>query len=82
MAETVSCLKEEIATFEAHKQQLVGTSAGKYALVKGNKIVAVYSLEDDAISAGYDFFADEPFLVRRIEAVEIPLEFVSNNLEI
>jgi hypothetical protein len=71
-------LQHELEVFEAHRAELVGRAAGKYALVHGDEIAGVFDTENDAIRDGYGRFGNEPFLVKLIEPVDTPERFVSN----
>lgn len=59
-------LAHEIAAFEARQTELASTSAGKYALVHGNEVVAIHDTEDQAISDGRKRFGYVPILVEPI----------------
>jgi hypothetical protein len=74
----VSVLAQELDTFEAHRAELVGQAAGKYALVHGDAVAGVFDTEDDAIRQGYSQFGNVPFLVKQIQPVDIPEVFTSN----
>jgi hypothetical protein len=71
-------LQQELRTFEAHRAELLGQALGKFALVHKDQVAGVFDTEADAIREGYRAFGNVPFLVKRIEAVEIPERFVSN----
>jgi hypothetical protein len=71
-------LQQELATFDAHRAELLGQAAGKFALVRGEDINGVFDTEADAIREGYRQFGNVPFLVKKIEAVDIPERFSSN----
>jgi len=43
---------------------------GKFALVHGDDVVDVFAAYEDALKAGYERFQLEPFLVKKIEAIE------------
>ncbi|MBM3335983.1 hypothetical protein FJY63_15095 [Candidatus Sumerlaeota bacterium] len=75
-------LEPELKTFEAHKSELIGSSKGKYALVKEDRIVNVFDAKMDAIRQGYERFGTKPFLVKQIVEVEVPQSFTSNVLAI
>lgn len=62
-------LEKEQATYDRELQNLLG-SEGKYALVHGEEVVGVYDTYNDALQIGYDRFGLNPFLVKRIQAVE------------
>lgn len=72
-----SQLGREIAYFDAHRAQLLDEAAGEFALVKGDTLAGTYATEIDAIRAGYETFGNEPFLVKQIVPVDIPLNFTS-----
>ena len=75
-------LHPELKTFELHKSELIGSSKGKFALVKGDQIVDVFDAKMDAIRQGYERFGNAPFLVKQIVEVEVPQNFTSNVLAI
>jgi len=73
-------LETELRFFETHRAELVREARGKYALVKGEQLIGVYEDPNAAIRAGYEHFGNEPFLVKEILEVDIPLNFTSFNL--
>lgn len=73
-------LTAEVETFERHRQELLGESEGKFALVYQDKIVGVFDSEKDAIGQGYERFGNVPFLVKQVVKVEAPETFVSSLL--
>ena len=75
-------LDVELKTYEQKRDQLLGSSEGKFVLIQDNQIVGVYDSKMDAISEGYRRFGNVPFLVKRIVKVEAPLNFTSNLLGI
>ena len=62
-------LEKELATYKAKLPELKA-NAGKFVLIHGDDVVDTFSSYDDALKCGYDKFGLEPFLVKRIEAVE------------
>jgi hypothetical protein len=70
-------LKQELETYETHREQLLGEARGKYVLVRRDSIVATYDTEQDAINEGYRQFGNVPFLVKRIAATDEPANFLS-----
>jgi hypothetical protein len=52
---------------------------GRYALVHGDEVDSVWGTADAALSAGYDKFGLEPFLVKEITEHETP-RFFSRNI--
>jgi len=71
-------LDKELATFESHKAELIGTARGKFALVKDDRIVGVYDTPNDAVHQGYSDFGPDAFLVKEIVEVDTPQNFTSN----
>ena len=85
MSEAISVpapLAEELQAFENHRAELLGTAAGKFALVHGSEVVGTYETERDAIAQGYRQFGNVPFLVKQVLAFDQPERFVSNLLAI
>jgi hypothetical protein len=70
-------LATELATFEAHRDELVGSATNKFVLIRGDEIVGSYETERDAVNEGYRRFGNVPFLVRHVRPTERPLNFVS-----
>lgn len=62
-------LEKELATYKAKLPELKD-QAGRYVLIHGDDVIDTYSAYDDALKDGYEKFGLEPFLVKRIEAVE------------
>jgi hypothetical protein len=75
-------LRLELATFDAHRAELLGRAPGKYALVHEAQVIGIFDTEADAIRDGYGQFGNVPFLVKKIEPVDIPERFVSNLIAI
>jgi len=75
-------LKKELQTFEAQKNELIGKSKGKFALVKDDQVVDVFDTKSDAIRQGYERFGNVAFLVKQVIEVDIPQNFTSNLLGI
>lgn len=62
-------LERELATYKAKLEEL-RPYAGKYVLIHHEDVIDTFSSYDDALKEGYSQFKLEPFLVKRIEAVE------------
>ena len=73
-------LDSELRTYEHNRDQLLGSSEGKFVLIHGDRVVGIYDSKMDAIAAGYQQFGNVPFLVKQILKVEPPLNFISNLL--
>ena len=76
-----STLTKELETFDEHRDELVANSAGKYVLIGGDKVVAVFESYSDALDHGYREFGLDPFLVKRIQATE-HVQFVTRLMEV
>jgi hypothetical protein len=74
----VMVLEPELETYDQHKEELLGTAAGKWVLIRGQEIAGTFDTQDDAISEGYRRFGNVPFLVKQILAHEAPEYFTSN----
>jgi len=60
-------LAAEIAAFERELPRLLAEGEeGRWALVKGDHVVSVWDTSGDAVQAGDEKFALEPFLVQRV----------------
>ena len=70
-------LDAELRTYEAQLARLLGQDRGKYVLIKGDRVVDVFSSNEDALKQGYEMFEAEPFFVRQIVEVQVPQNFTS-----
>lgn len=71
-------LDQELETFKRELPRLLEEvkrwgGGRQYALVKGNEVDSTWDTQPDALRAGYRFFGDESFLVKKIEEEETPL---------
>ncbi len=73
-------LETELKTYEDHRDELLGSDSGKFALIKGEQVISVFDTKADAIRNGYERFGNVPFLVKQIVQVEAPQNFTSNLL--
>ena len=71
-------LETELKTYEAQKQNLLADE-GKYVVIHGTKVLGIYATYEDALKVGYEKCKLEPFLVKKIQAVE-PVNFVSRDI--
>lgn len=67
-------LEQELKTYENEKEKLLSEGKGKFALIKGNKIIGIYVSQEDALAEGYKRFGNEEFLVKEITEIE-PVNF-------
>jgi len=65
-------LAKEYAAFKRHLPQLL-LQEGKFVLVHGSDVIGVFDSYSDALTAGYEKFGLENFLVKRISSVETPI---------
>lgn len=77
-----SIFQTELQTFEAHMSELLVDNAGKFALIKGDRLVDIFDTNVDALRQGYKEFGNVPFLVKQITLVEQPAHFTSNLLRV
>jgi len=73
-------LSEELKTYEARRESLLGSHEGKFALIHGEEILGTFDSQMDAIAWGYRELGNVPFLVKEVLKVGIPLSFVSKLL--
>lgn len=73
-------LENKIKTYKKQKDELISKDKNRFALIKNNKIIDTFETKIDAIRHGYDRFGNVPFLVKKIQEVEIPQNFASNLL--
>lgn len=70
--------EREMATFDAHLHDLL-SAEGKYVVVREDQISGPFATFDEALGAGYDRYALEPFLVKQIRRAE-PIHYFSRDL--
>jgi hypothetical protein len=62
-------LETELATYHAKLPELK-EHEGKYVLIHRDKVIDFFSTYEDAIKSGYQRFELEPFLVKKVAAIE------------
>lgn len=67
-------LETELATYHAKLPELK-QHEGKYVLIHQDQVIDFFSTYEDAIKSGYQRFELDPFLVKKIAAVEPILQF-------
>ena len=80
MAEEREILKEELETFEQHRDKLLKEHQGKFVLIKGRKVIDTFESERDALKEGYRRFGGKPFLIKQVLQFDPPLDFTLNIL--
>jgi len=73
-------LEKEEKAFEQNLPELLKTDLGKFVLVKGDKIIGVYSVIADALSSGYEKYKEQPFFIRQVSLTQQPLDFTNHHL--
>jgi len=73
-------LETELRTFRAHRDELIGRARGKYVLIHGEEIVDFFENQTDALTKGFRKFGNNPFLVKLVTEVEVPLNFTMFNV--
>jgi hypothetical protein len=66
--------EQELAAYTAKLPEWE-REAGKFAVIKGDRIEGVFDTYFDALKVGYDRFKLEPFLVKQISPVDLVLHF-------
>ncbi len=77
-----SCLSEEMATYAAHREELLGRARGKYVLIREDRVLGEFESRQDALQRGYEEFGSTPFLVKRVVETEVPFNFTSFQLAV
>lgn len=72
-------LQRETAAFKRLLPSLM-SDEGKFALIVGDELIGTFDSYNDALTAGYAKAKLEPFLVKRIAAVE-NIAYFSRNVE-
>ena len=78
MAEQVSALTRELATYERLLPTISGDE-GRFAAISGDELLGIFDTYADALTAGYQKFGLSPFLVKRISTIEF-VSFFSRDL--
>lgn len=73
-------LEREIQTFREQLSTLL-QNEGKFALVHGEDVAGFFETYEDAIKAGYEKYGLEPFLVKKIQAMEEVQHFTRDFVE-
>lgn len=62
-------LEKELQTYNTKRSQLLADE-GKFVLIHGDEVAGVWDTYEDALKLGYEKYGLNPFLVKRIEAVD------------
>lgn len=75
-------LEEELEYFKSIKNTSLAPYKGKFALIKGKKLIDAFTTSEEAYQAGVSRFGTEPFLIKEVadeETVEsIPALNIGN----
>jgi len=72
-------LEKELETFKRELPNLLPME-GRFAVICGDKITGVYVSYEDALKVGYEKCGLNPFLVKKIQAVE-QVQYFSRDLD-
>lgn len=59
-------LDKELKYFESIRSELLESSKGQFALIKGNKLIGTFELEAEAYKTGIEKLGNVPFLIKEI----------------
>lgn len=65
-------LEQEVAYFEAHRQEYLHHHAGKFVLIVGDRLVGTYDTAARAYEAGVDQYGNVPMLIKQVTAADTP----------
>ena len=70
-------LSTELEYFHAHRDELVASYPGKFALIKGDELIGAFDTDENAYRAGVARFGNTPLLIRQIttEDEDQPVRF-------
>lgn len=63
-------LEREMETYRRRLPELKGENEGRFVLIQGEQVVDIFASYEDALKVGYEKFGLNPFLVKKIQAVE------------
>jgi len=72
-------LEKEIETYNRELPNLLAEQ-GKFVVICGDKLIGTFGSYEDALKCGYDKCGLEPFLVKKVQAVE-QVQFFSRELD-
>ena len=74
-------LERELETYRRRVASLLPDKAGKFVVVHQDEITGDWDTYPDALRARYEQFGLEPFLVKRVEAVE-QVQYITRDVEL
>jgi hypothetical protein len=63
-------LKDDLAWFESNRKFIAATYQGQWVLVKDQAIKGAYPTDQAAMTAGFQMFGTQPFVVKQALAQE------------
>lgn len=63
-------LERELETYQRLLSSELATEDGRFALIAGDELLGVFDSYNDALTAGYKAKGLDPFLVKKVAAVE------------
>lgn len=78
---TAEPLHEEMKTYISKLPELIGSSLGKFVLIRGAEIIGTYDTYADALKIGYERFQLEPFMVKQVAPAE-RVQFFTRELDL
>ena len=67
-------LEHEITRYKENFES-ISKYEGRFALIKGDDEIEIFDTYEDALKAGYQKYAIEPFLVQKINRIETIVNF-------
>ena len=73
-------LERELEFFERSRVYLLDQAAGKFVLIKDERVIGFFESELEAVRNGYRQFGNDAFLVKHVVEADVPLNFTAFNL--
>lgn len=67
--------EKELQYFKAQKEELLKHHENQYAVIEDNKLVGVYTTEQEAYEAGLRELGNIPFLIKKVSKEEEVVRF-------
>jgi hypothetical protein len=68
-------LQNELAYYQAHKQELLASHRGQFALIHGNELLGIFPRFEEAFEAGVGKLGNRPFLIQPIMDEDTEVQF-------
>jgi len=63
-------LEEELGFFESKKAEWLGLFKDKFVLIKGERLIDVFTSFEDAYKEGVKRFGNQPFFIKQVVEIE------------